>query len=217
MQKSIIFQYKLEWSIEYWRDKQKSEVLRKCNVCQKYQGGPFKMPSISLWSSDKVIRSLPFQCTGLAYFDPLYIKCGNHADRRKVSVCLFTCVTVRAIHLEIVAHLSAEKCLLALWRFIARRGKPQQIVLDNACTLIQINKVIIRRCLVKRSQRSRISITYCWAENQIVMYSPTISMDGRVLWEINRNQQNGSMKSNWKDMPRNVTTPNVFDRNGSNY
>ena len=143
MQKSIIFQYKLEWSIEYWRDKQKSEVLRKCNVCQKYQGGPFKMQT-----SDKVIRSLPFQCTGLAYFDPLYIKCGNHADRRKVWVCLFTCVTVRVIHLEIVADLSAEKCLLALRRFIARRGKPQQIVLDNACTPIQINKVIIRRCFL---------------------------------------------------------------------
>ena len=103
-----------ELLIEYHHEKMfhaegKSEVLRKCNVCQKYQAGPFKMQT-----SDKVIRSLPFQCTGLAYFDPLYIKCGNHADRRKVSVCLFTCVTVRAIHLEIVAHLSAEKCLLAL-------------------------------------------------------------------------------------------------------
>ena len=79
-----------------------------------------------------MIRSLPFQYTGLAYFDPLYIKCGNHADRRKVWVCLFTCVTVRAIHLEIVADLSAEEFLLGLRRFIARWGKPQQIILDNA-------------------------------------------------------------------------------------
>ena len=38
---------------------------------------------------------------------------------------------MRAIHLEIV-DLSAEEFLLALRRFIARRGKPQQIVLDNA-------------------------------------------------------------------------------------
>ena len=50
---------------------------------------------------------------------------------KKVWVCLFTCVAVRAIHLEIV-DLSAEEFLLALRRFIARRGKPQQIVLDNA-------------------------------------------------------------------------------------
>ena len=39
---------------------------------------------------------------------------------------------MRAIHQEIVADLSAEKFLLALRRFIARGGKPQQIVLDNA-------------------------------------------------------------------------------------
>ena len=46
-------------------------------------------------------------------------------------MCLFTCVAVRAIHQQIVTDLSAEEFLLALRRFIARRGKPQQIVLDN--------------------------------------------------------------------------------------
>ena len=59
------------------------------------------------------------------------MKRGNHADRRKVWVCLFTCAAVRAIHQEIVADLSTEEFLLAMRRFIARRGKPQQIVLDN--------------------------------------------------------------------------------------
>ena len=89
------------------------------------------MPSMSPCPSNKVIRSLPFQYTGLDYFRPLYIKHGNHADRRKVWVCLFTCVAVRAIHLEVVADLSTEEFLLALRRFISRQGKPQQIVLDN--------------------------------------------------------------------------------------
>ena len=113
--------------IKYWIPKGRSEVkrvLRKCNVCQKYQGGSFKMSSMSPWPSNKVIRTLSFQYTGLDYFGPLYIKCGNHADRKKVWVCLFTCVVVRAIHLEIVTDLSAEDFLLALCRFIARRGKP---------------------------------------------------------------------------------------------
>ena len=73
--------------MKYWIPKGRAEVkrvLRKCNVCQKYQGGPFKMPSMSPCQNNKVIRSLPFQHTGLDYFGPLYIKCGNHADRRKV-------------------------------------------------------------------------------------------------------------------------------------
>ena len=44
---------------------------------------------------------------------------------------VFTCVTVRAIHQEIVADLSAKEFFLALRRFIVRREK-EQIVLDNA-------------------------------------------------------------------------------------
>ena len=54
--------------MKYWIPKGQAEVkqvLRKCNVCQKYQGGPFKMLSMSPWPSNKVIRSLPFQYTGL--------------------------------------------------------------------------------------------------------------------------------------------------------
>ena len=121
--------------MKYWIPKEQAEVkrvLRKCNVSQKCQGGLFKIPSMTLWPSNKMIRSLPFQCTGLDYFGPLYIKRGNHGDRRKVWVSLFTCAAVRASHLEIVADLSAEEFVLALRRFIARRGKPQQIILDNA-------------------------------------------------------------------------------------
>ena len=72
--------------MKYWIPKGQAEVKRvlgKCNVCQKYQGGPFKMLSMSPWPSNKVMRSLPFQYTGLDYFAPLYIKRGNHADRKK--------------------------------------------------------------------------------------------------------------------------------------
>ena len=79
-----------------------------------------------------MIRLLPFQCTGFYYFGPLNIKGGNCEGRRKVWVCLLTCIAVRAIHLEIVADLSAEQFLLALSRFITRRGKPPRNILDNA-------------------------------------------------------------------------------------
>jgi len=81
--------------------------------------------------TQKLTRSLPFQHTGLDYFGPLYIKKSN-GEKQKVWVCLFTCFVVRAIHLEIVDDLTAEQFLLALRRFIARRGKPVKITSDNA-------------------------------------------------------------------------------------
>jgi len=47
-------------------------------------------------------------------------------------ICLFACLVMRAIHLEIVMGLSAELFLDYLHRFIATRGKPTTIISDNA-------------------------------------------------------------------------------------
>ena len=73
------------------------------------------MPAMSLWSKNKLTRSTPFQYTGLGYIDPLYVKDHNQ-EKKKVWVCLFTCVVVRAIHLKIVADLTPEEFLMALTR-----------------------------------------------------------------------------------------------------
>ena len=51
---------------------------------------------------------------------------------QKMWICLFTCLAVRAIHLEIEKGLSAQLFLDCLRWFIARRGKPTTIISDNA-------------------------------------------------------------------------------------
>ena len=79
---------------------------------------------MSPWPRKKVAKCAPFTNTGLDYFGPLYIQV--ESAREKVWVCLFTCVTVRAIHLELIKDMTAEQFLLA------RREKPTQIILDNA-------------------------------------------------------------------------------------
>ena len=47
-------------------------------------------------------------------------------------VCIFTCLAIRALHLELVKGLSAQLFLDFLRQFIARRGKPSLIISDNA-------------------------------------------------------------------------------------
>ena len=44
---------------------------------------------------------------------------------------LFTCMTARAIHVEIAHSLDTDSFLNALRRFIVRRGEPKQIRSDN--------------------------------------------------------------------------------------
>ena len=60
----------------------------------------------------------------------VYIRDG--VQHRKVWVCLFTCLCVRAIHLELISDMTSEQFLLCLRRFVSRRGRPEEITCDNA-------------------------------------------------------------------------------------
>ena len=118
----------------YWIPQGRVEVrkvLKQCILCRKYGGGPFQLPKMPIWPKEHVSRSEPFQFTGLDYLGPLLIKSAQK-EPAKVWVCLFTCLAVRAIHLELVGDLTTEQFLGCLRRFIARRGRPQQIISDNA-------------------------------------------------------------------------------------
>ena len=49
-------------------------------------------------------------------------------------MCLFTCATSRAVHLEVVTDLSTATFMLAFRRFVGRRSLPELMISDNAST-----------------------------------------------------------------------------------
>ena len=75
----------------------------------------------------------PFSVTGVDFTGALYVK-QNDGEEGKVYICLFTCATSRAIHLEVVTNLSMTTFLLAFCPFAARRSLPQVMMSDNAST-----------------------------------------------------------------------------------
>ncbi|XP_062713946.1 uncharacterized protein LOC134290766 [Aedes albopictus] len=77
------------------------------------------------------------------YFGPYLIKIGRSAVKRWV--VLYTCLTIRAVHLEVAASLSTESCMLALRRFIARRGAPQKIYTDNGTNFVGTERELSRQ------------------------------------------------------------------------
>ncbi|XP_058840554.1 uncharacterized protein LOC131696047 [Topomyia yanbarensis] len=106
-----------------------SSVVKKCMWCRVYRARPDE-PRMAPLPQVRVCPYVrPFTFTGVDYFGPLIVKKGRTNVKRWVA--LFTCLTVRAVHLEVVHSLSAESCKMALRRFINRRGNPQQIFSDN--------------------------------------------------------------------------------------
>ena len=104
-------------------------MILKCLICKRHDGGHYKVPFMPPYQEKRVTASKPFTYTGLDYLGPLYIK---EASNSKMWFCLFTCLSVRATHLEVVADMSAEQFMMCLRRFIARKGKPNEIICDNA-------------------------------------------------------------------------------------
>ena len=68
----------------------------------------------------------PFSYVGIDFFGALYVKRGRSEVKRYG--CIFTCLSIRAIHIEITNSLDTSSFLNALRRFIARRGRPGAIM-----------------------------------------------------------------------------------------
>ena len=57
-------------------------ILKRCLICLRFQGGPYKVKPMALWPTSKVNSSKAFINTGLDYFGLLYIR--QRKDQVKV-------------------------------------------------------------------------------------------------------------------------------------
>ncbi|XP_058827506.1 uncharacterized protein LOC131687444 [Topomyia yanbarensis] len=98
------------------------------------------MAPLPLARSTPYVRA--FCYTGVDYFGPLLIKQGRSEVKRWVA--LFTCLTIRAVHLEPVSSLSTESCKMAIRRFVARRGAPMEIYSDQGTNFLGANRELLQ-------------------------------------------------------------------------
>lgn len=114
------------------------QVAKRCTKCRIAKAMPHPPPMASLPEQRITPFVRPFTFVGLDYFGPIKVKIGRSEVKRWVA--LFTCLTVRAIHLEVVHSLSSDSCILAIRRFISRRGAPAEIFSDNGTSFVGANK-----------------------------------------------------------------------------
>ena len=120
----------------------------------------------------------PFTYTGVDYFGPFEVRRGRTKVKRYG--VLFTCLNIRAIHLEIASSLDTESFINALRRFIARRGQPEQIRSDNGSNFVSGEKEL--REAVKEWNQSQIHNFLLQRRIKWTFNPPTGSHHGGV-WE----------------------------------
>ena len=83
----------------------------------------------------------PFTNTGVDYFGAFLIP--NRRSTEKRWVFLFTCLTTRVVHIEVVPSLDISSCVMGVERFIARLGTPTTIMSDNGTNFVGAQKELL--------------------------------------------------------------------------
>ena len=121
-------------------------VLGKCPQCKRRNAKAGQQMMSELPECRLTPSNPPFYFTGIDYFGPFYVKLGRSNVKRWG--CLFTCLSTRAVHIEVVNTMSSDSFINALRRFIGRRGKPAEIFSDNGSNFIGAEKEL-REALAK--------------------------------------------------------------------
>nr|XP_044248839.1 uncharacterized protein LOC108056814 [Drosophila takahashii] len=108
------------------------EVAKDCPRCRIRNARPAPPEMGSLPQERLSPYTLPFTFTGVDYFGPIDVVVGRRREKRWG--VLFTCLTTRAVHLEVAVSLSTDSFLCILKTFVARRGVPRRILSDNGTT-----------------------------------------------------------------------------------
>ncbi|XP_073814325.1 uncharacterized protein [Musca autumnalis] len=104
-------------------------IRRSCQHCKNLSANPV-MPQMSTLPKARLASfEQTFTYVGIDYFGPLYVTVGRRKEKRWG--VLFTCLIVRAVHIEIAYSLDTSSCVMCFNSFIARRGIPNEIYTDN--------------------------------------------------------------------------------------
>ena len=91
---------------------------------------------------ERMSEEPPFTYCGVDLFGSFLVKDGRKEVKRYGA--LYTCLSSRAIHIEVVYSLSTDSFIMSLRRFVARRGNVRMIRSDNGSNLVEASAELSR-------------------------------------------------------------------------
>nr|XP_053607443.1 uncharacterized protein LOC128673547 [Plodia interpunctella]XP_053607444.1 uncharacterized protein LOC128673547 [Plodia interpunctella] len=112
-------------------------IVKKCVTCFRHKSQTLQ-PIMGQLPVSRTKLEFPFLHCAVDYAGPILIadRKGRGCKLIKSYLCIFVCLAVKAVHLELVTDLTKDSYLAALRRFISRRGKPKTITSDNGTNFV---------------------------------------------------------------------------------
>ena len=100
-----------------------SSIIFKCIACRKLRG-KVECQKMADLPETRLLETSPFTYVGVDTLGPWYIITrrtrGGQANGKRLAI-LFTCLCIRAIHIEVVEEMSSSAFINALRRFVFRQ------------------------------------------------------------------------------------------------
>ena len=99
-------------------------------------------------------------------------------------VCIFICLTTKAVHVELVMDLSTDSFVAALKRFVSRRGQPAVIMTDNGTNFVSARCQLEEAYQWLTRQETRETLSQYLFERKIQwLHTPARSPHFGGIWE----------------------------------
>lgn len=112
--------------------RQVNSYLRRCVICKKLRGKQ-QQPKMADLAEVRLQPAPPFSFVGVDVFGPWGVVTRNtrgvKAQAKRWAV-IFTCLVIRAVHIEVLEEMSSSSFVNALRRFVALRGEVRVICSD---------------------------------------------------------------------------------------
>ncbi|XP_041354483.1 uncharacterized protein LOC121372258 [Gigantopelta aegis] len=154
------------------------QLVSKCVVCRRYRVKVKEQKMANLPTDRLTPDEPPFTRVGVDYFGPFMIKRGRSVVKRYGVV--FTCLSIRAVHLEVACSLDTDSCINAIRRFIARRGCPKILRSDNGSNLVGCKKELQDELLRWNQQQLH---AVCLLKNIQWIFNPPSGSHHGGVWE----------------------------------
>ncbi|XP_070402814.1 uncharacterized protein [Nothobranchius furzeri] len=119
-----------------------NSVLHKCVMCRRLRGRLEEQRMADL-PPERLKVCPPFTYVGLDVFGPWSVvtRCtrGGQAESKRWAM-MFSCLSSRAVHIELIESMDASSCINALRRFFALRGPAMQLYSDCGTNFIGASK-----------------------------------------------------------------------------
>ena len=119
-------------------------LVNDCFDCRRQQSPVAEQKMADLPKSCVTPSKPPFTYTRVDCFGPFNVRRGRSIVKRYGVI--FSCLTIRAVHVEIASSLDTDSFLNATRRFVARRGNPEEIRSDNGSNFVSGEKEL-RKCI----------------------------------------------------------------------